>query len=87
MNIKQYDPEIQTLNDELLKQRSLMSKKIVKCCNALIKKAKSLDDINLEGLLKKALSTTKRTASISEIFCCSTASRQIAASCSITPQL
>ena len=49
MNIKQYDPEIQTLNDELLKQRSLMSKKIVKCCNALIKKAKSLDDINLEG--------------------------------------
>ena len=49
MNIKDYNNEIQTLNNELMLARSSMSGSYIGICNRLVRAAKRLDDNNLLG--------------------------------------
>lgn len=49
MNIKDYNNEIQTLNNELMLARSTMSGSYIGICNRLVRAAKRLDDNNLVG--------------------------------------
>ena len=49
MKIEEYDYEVQTLNSELMTARSFMSGSFINICNRLLRKAKSVDDINLLG--------------------------------------
>lgn len=49
MNIKDYNTEIQTLNNELMLARSTMSGSYIGICNRLVRAAKRLDDNNLLG--------------------------------------
>lgn len=49
MNIKDYNNEIQTLNNELMLARSTMSGSYIGICNRLVRAAKRLDDNNLLG--------------------------------------
>lgn len=49
MRIEDYDLEVQRLNRELMTARSSMSGSFINICNRLLRKAKSVDDINLLG--------------------------------------
>lgn len=49
MNIENYDQEIISLNEQMLKARSAMSASYISICTRLVKKAKEIDDNNLLG--------------------------------------
>lgn len=49
MNIRNYDDEVQSLNEELFAARSTMSANYTNICNRLVRKAKDLQDNSLLG--------------------------------------
>ncbi|MCR5671288.1 MAG: GGDEF domain-containing protein [Butyrivibrio sp.] len=49
MRIEDYDNEVIKLNQELMEERSRMSKSLIAICNRFVRKAKQVDDTNLLG--------------------------------------